>query len=161
MQGHGIKGYTASMEYSFPSLKHLATISLIALSAVLASGCSTPGSYYEQPVTYVPQSSYYTPTYVQQPAYSFPVYNPVIVPIQSPRYSWGTPCPTPVWHRSYHHEERSCHDRPPPYSCPQVSSRDVCRKERQDSHWQGSSQCPPSRPSYAFNNQSTQPPQPR
>ena len=155
MQYGFVAAYTASMHHALPTLKHLACISLIALASVLTSGCCTPGSYYEQPVNYVPQTSYYTPTY------SYPVYNPVIVPIQSPRYSWGTPCPPPIWHRSYHREERSCHDRSPRYSCPQVASRDFCRKDRQDSRWQGSSQPPHTRPSFASNNQFTQPPQPR
>lgn len=82
------------MHHKFPCIYQLLTSAAIALSALLTSGC---GTYYEQPVTYVPQVPCYAPTYSYP---SYPVYQPVVVPIPSPRYAWNAPYPTPCsWHR--------------------------------------------------------------
>ena len=84
--------YTASMHQSHHSPKHFFLSAGIALTAFLISGCCAPGTYYDQPVTYVPQASSYLPTYSYP---SYPIYQQVVVPAPSPRYAWNSLCPPP------------------------------------------------------------------
>ncbi len=110
LQGDNIAAYTALMHHSFPTIKHLTCSSLIILSGFLMTSCCTPGSYHYQPVTYMQQNPYYTPTYSYQ---SYPVYQSVVIPTPAPRYAWNTPCPPPPpCHRGedwqgYHHRGES------------------------------------------------------
>ena len=74
------------------SPKHLLLSAGIAMTAFLMSGCCSPGTYYDQPVTYVPQVPCYASTYSYP---NYPVYQQVVVPIPTPRYAWNSQCPPP------------------------------------------------------------------
>ena len=86
--------YTAPMHLSYPKSKQYICSCLIIVSAFLTAGCCTPGNYHDQGVTYVPQNPYYVPAYSYQ---SYPVYQPVVIPIPAPRSSWSS-CPPPPCH---------------------------------------------------------------
>lgn len=98
------------MEHSLLACKQLFVAVVIALLAFLTSGCSTTGHYYDQPVTYVPQTPCYAPTYSYQ---SYPVYQPVMVPIAAPGNTWNASCtqPPPCHRESYYRQECSWRER--------------------------------------------------
>lgn len=106
------------MQIAHHQAKRLIALSGMALLTMLTQGCYTPsGTYYRQPVTYVPESPGYAPTYSYP---NYPVYQQVVVPMRSPRYAWSPPCPPcpppPPCHRvAIYPQECSWRDSRPSY----------------------------------------------
>ena len=126
------------MQITSLSTHRLFIIGCITFASALTSGCFTPcGSYYQEPVAYVPEvPRYYAPTY-QYPAYSpapvsvnWPTWGGFRPPAQpicntpSPGYYRGhgqrSPCSRPAWN-TYPPQPLPCRSTmampptPPPY----------------------------------------------
>ena len=116
--------YTASMQSPYYPSKPLIASCGIALLSALTSGCYTPcGSYYREPVAYVPEvPRYYAPTY------QYPAYSPALVSVNWPRWGACRPPAQPICNTPspgcYHgYGQRSAYSRPawnsyPPQSVP-------------------------------------------
>jgi len=122
LHGLRVSAYTALMKIqNYSSVRLIALIGIAILNS-LTSGCySTNATYYRQPVSYVSASPYYTGYY------AYPAYNPVIIPIDTPRNTWNSTCPPCSWHHIEEREEHPCHQRRAVYYHPQEVSGNYLR----------------------------------